>query len=214
MKYLDMDTWNRIEHFKFFSSFDEPFFSLVTNVDCSNALNYSRSTGVSFFALYLHNSLKAVNEIEEFRYRINEGRVIVYDIINASPTIGRGDGTFGIGFIPYSPKMEDFIIDLEKAKATIKGSSGIMLNKETNRSDVIQYSSIPWVSFTDLSHPRNYNTGDSIPKISFGKVTELNGRFFMPVSVFVHHGLMDAYHIGRFFKEFEMNMSNINQIRQ
>ena len=30
---LNIESWNRKEHFRFFSAFDDPFFGITTNVD-------------------------------------------------------------------------------------------------------------------------------------------------------------------------------------
>ena len=44
---------------------------------------------------------------------------------------------------------------------------------------------------------------DSCPKISFGKITEENNIKSMPVSVHAHHGLVEGFHVGQFFKSFQ-----------
>ena len=69
--------------------------------------------------------------------------------------------------------------------------------------NVIHFSAIPWVDFTSLSHARSFSFRDSMPKISFGKVTEKEGVKSMPVSIHVHHGLMDGYHVGQFVDKFQ-----------
>ena len=33
-KIIDIATWNRREHFKHFSAFDDPFFGVTVHVDC------------------------------------------------------------------------------------------------------------------------------------------------------------------------------------
>ena len=33
---IDLDNWNRKEHFAFFSAFDDPFFGVTTLVDFTN----------------------------------------------------------------------------------------------------------------------------------------------------------------------------------
>ncbi|HTD92472.1 MAG TPA: CatA-like O-acetyltransferase, partial [Chitinophagaceae bacterium] len=65
------------------------------------------------------------------------------------------------------------------------------------------YSSIPWLNFTSLSHARAFGFGDSIPKISFGKMSVNGDRRTMPVSLHVHHGLMDGYEVGQFVDKFQ-----------
>jgi chloramphenicol O-acetyltransferase type A len=69
--------------------------------------------------------------------------------------------------------------------------------------NVIHFSSVPWIRFTSLSHARSFSHNDSIPKISFGKMTITSGVRSMPVSVHVHHGLMDGFHVGSFLDHFQ-----------
>lgn len=65
--------------------------------------------------------------------------------------------------------------------------------------NVIHFSAIPWIDFTSLSHARSFSFADSSPKVSFGKMTEHDGVKTMPVSIHVHHGLVNGYHVGLFF---------------
>ena len=65
MKIIDINTWKRKEHFNFFSQFDEPFFGIVSEVDCTKAFQFTENEDISFFAYYLHKSLVAANNIDE-----------------------------------------------------------------------------------------------------------------------------------------------------
>ncbi len=206
MKLLDIENWNRKEHYEFFSQFDEPFFGLVSEIDCTKAYNASKENNHSFFAWYLHKSLMAVNEIEEFRYRIVEKEVVIFDEIHASATIGREDGTFGVTFVPFNNSFENFNQSLKKEIDGVKNSVGMRLNVHAQRSDVIHYSSIPWTRFTGLTHPRRYGTDESEPKISFGKIFLKDDRWIMPVAVYVHHGLADGYHVSKYLEVFQQLM--------
>ena len=82
-------------------------------------------------------------------------------------------------------------------------SEGLRLTDSAKRLDVIHYSSIPWVKFTGLTHARSFTFPDSVPKISFGKCANVDGRMVMPVSVNAHHGLVDGLHVGLFFQRFQ-----------
>lgn len=64
---------------------------------------------------------------------------------------------------------------------------------------VIHGSSLPWLWFTSDSHPRRLPAESSVPKTTFGKADDTT----MPVSVDVHHALMDGLHAARFFQRFE-----------
>jgi len=201
MKKIIFQDWARKEHFEFFSQFEEPFFGVTVTIDCTAAYDRTKNRGGSFFLYYLYRALKAANQIENFRYRIINGEVYLCDVINASPTVGRPDGTFGFSYVDYN---EDEKIFNERAREIIqevKQSTG--LRPAGSGQNVIHFSAIPWVDFTSLSHARNYRFEDSCPKISFGKVTESGGRKTMPVSVHVHHGLADGLHVGLFADRFQ-----------
>lgn len=96
---IDLDNWNRKEHFAFFSAFDDPFFGVTTLVDFTDVYRQSKEQNVSFFLYSLHFLLKCVNETDAFKLRIEKDSVVRYDTIHISPTIGREDGTFGFGFL-------------------------------------------------------------------------------------------------------------------
>lgn len=203
MKEIDINSWNRKEHFEFFSTFDEPFFGVVTEVDCTRAYEKSKENGCSFFAYYLYQSLKAVNQTEEFRCRILDGKPVLYNTIHASATIGREDGTFGFSFIIYNPDFEKFCENLNKEVRSTQNSKGLRLTDAAMRQDSIHYSSVPWFKITGLTHARHFKFADSVPKISFGKLFSQHEKKMMSVSINAHHGLMDGLHVGRYLDLFQ-----------
>lgn len=202
MQYLNIENWNRKEHFEFFRTFEEPFFGIVVNLDVSATYIEAKEKGISFFGSYLHKSLVAANSIENFKYRIDDqGRVEIYNQIDASATISREDNTFGFSYIRYSPLLEEFIINVNSETERIQQSNSLF--PPINELGCIYFSSLPWVKFTSLSHARNFSIGDTVPKISFGKIYDDNGRKLMPVSIHVHHALMDGYHVGLFVDKYQ-----------
>ncbi|WEK21011.1 MAG: chloramphenicol acetyltransferase [Candidatus Pedobacter colombiensis] len=205
-KELAIDRWKRKEHFEFFRKFEEPFFGITTKIDCTKAYRKAKESGQSFFLYYLYQSLKAVNAIEEFKYRIEDEKVMIYDQINASATINRSDDTFGFSYIYFNEDPELFY-NLARQEMN-RVSKSTQLFPLVSGDDVIHYSAIPWIDFTSLSHARSFSFKDSVPKISFGKLMETNGKREMSVSVHVHHALMDGYHVGKFIAAFQEFMNS------
>ncbi len=202
-KLLDLDNWNRKEHFHFFKQMDEPFFGVTVTIECTKAYENSKELGTSFFVYYLHKTLVAVNAIESFRYRISENQIFVYDQIDGSATIGRADGTFGFSLIEYHPDFKIFEAGALTEIQRIQNTSGLF-TRTFETDDLIHFSAIPWLNFTSLSHARSNTFPDSCPKISFGKMTvSEDGKKSMPMSVHVHHGLMDGFHLGQFVDYFQ-----------
>lgn len=200
---VDLSRWSRREHFEFFSGFDEPFFSIVADVDCTTAYNNAKRAGVRFFLWYLYRSLVAVNRIEAFRYRVMGDEVVCYDTIHASATVTREDKTFGFTFIEYSEDETVFRANAEVEIAAVQAGTGLRMSEHTEQLDSIHYSAIPWINFRGLTHARHFSIPGSTPKISFGKFIDQHGRLMMPVSITVHHGLMDAWEVSQHLDLFQ-----------
>lgn len=198
---LAIADWNRKDHFHFFNQFDEPFFGVCVRLDCTNAYQFAKSSGESFFLTYLHRSLLAANRIEPFRYRISGDEVWIYDHINASPTINRPDGTFGFGYIDFFEDFQMFKVAAQAEMERVQTGTGLF--PATSGENVIHYSAVPWLDFTQISHARSFRFKDSCPKISFGKMTDHGGQKTMPVSIHAHHALMDGLHIGQYIDCFQ-----------
>ena len=122
---IDLDNWNRKEHFAFFSAFDDPFFGVTTLVDFTDVYRQSKEQNVSFFLYSLHFLLKCVNETDAFKLRIEKDSVVRYDTIHISPTIGREDGTFVFGFFEYDPDIDLFIQKATQEIERVKNGTGL-----------------------------------------------------------------------------------------
>jgi chloramphenicol O-acetyltransferase type A len=203
---LNLETWNRKEHFLFFKQMEEPFFGITVTIDCTNAYTKSKELGVSFFTYYLHKTLAAVNKIESFRYRILENEIYIFDRIDASATILRDDKTFGFSQIEFAEDILQFAENTEIEIARIQTTTGLLTREFSE--NLIHFSALPWINFTSFSHARSFTFPDSCPKISFGKIIEENDKKTMSMSIHVHHGLMDGYHLGEFIELFEELMAN------
>lgn len=202
---LDLASWPRKDHFHFFKAFDEPFFGICVDVDCTPTYEEAKRKGESFFLHYLFKSLDAANAIPEFKYRINKEEVYIYDQVDASPTINRPDGTFGFSYIKYAPDFSIFKETAQEEIARVQSSKG--LDPAVSGENVIHYSSVPWIKFKSISHARNFKYEDSCPKIAFGKMTRTKDKLYMPVSIHVHHALMDGIHVSRFLEEFQTRLT-------
>lgn len=207
LRILDIENWKRKEHFYFFKNYDIPFFSICADVDASRLLTYSRESRLSFFICSLYLSIKAANCIEEFRYRIHDEKVIVHDVIHAGSTVLNSDETFSFCYFDYSSSF--VLFNKDAAKKLAKYAAGYKsFEPQEQRDDLIYYSVIPWVSFNGYANARKSKTDDSTPKIVFGKYHDNVGLIRMPVSVEVHHALMDGIHVGKFFGLFQDYLMN------
>jgi chloramphenicol O-acetyltransferase type A len=201
-RYLDTDGWSRRRLFEFFKDFDNPFFNICTSVDVTPLLALTRAHDLSFFIAYHFLSMKAANEVEPFRYRLRGERVLVHDRIHAGTTLLLPDESFTFVYFDHE---DDFEVFHARARATVERAlvGAPRLDEREGQDDLIHHSVIPWVTFTSISHARNWGRLDSVPKIAFGKYREEGNRTRMPVSVEAHHALLDGLHVGRYFEKLE-----------
>jgi len=198
---IDVESWERKELFEFFKGFSEPFWGITANVDATIAYRRAKEQHVSFFLYYLYQSLRAANQTKEFHYRIEDGEPVYYSVLNGSATINRSNGTFGFSYIPYTESFAEFLplalTEISRVQSTSKLMPDILDNS------IIHYSSVPWVSFTSVSHARHFDFPDSCPKITFGKLIEQGDKLLMPVALHGHHALMDGLHAGNYLDLFQ-----------
>jgi chloramphenicol O-acetyltransferase type A len=204
---LHLDTWNRKEHFEFFNQLDEPFFGVTIEIDCTKAYQNAKQIGISFFSYYLFQTLVAVNQIENFRYRIHKNEIYIHDKINASATVLRSDKTFGFSLMEFNTDVHIFAKNVTAEIARVKNTTGLF-TRNFSSANLIHFSTLPSLNFTSFSHARSFSLEDSCPKISFGKMEiSANENRNFPMSIHVHHGLMDGYHVGEFVALFQ-NLMN------
>ena len=196
MKIIEIEKWERREHYRFFRGMDCPQFNICAHLDLTAFDHFRRERNLPFFSSLLYLSARAANEIKEFRYRIRGEKVIEHETVSPAITVlGKGD-IFGYCTIEYDREAGGFIQTAGEAIARAKENPTIA--EDPNRDDVIYYTSIPWISFTSISHPISL-PADSIPRLSWGKYFPSGDRILLPYSVQVHHGLADGLHVGEHF---------------
>ena len=109
----------------------------------------------------LHKTLLAVNAIENFRYRIIEDEIYIFDTIDASATIMREDKTFGFSLMEYSNNISDFAEITKTEIARIQTTTGLITRDF--KENLIHFSALPWLNFTSFSHARSFTFPDSCP---------------------------------------------------
>lgn len=200
-KEIDLENWNRMATFEFFKDFADPFFNITAAIDVSRLCEFCRENGLAFSLANVFYSQAAANSIPEFRRRLVSDRVIEFDRIHATQTILNDDETFS--FCYFEQQEDVFEFDRLGREARQKYQLLKTFDVESDRIDLIYYSVIPWVSFTAFKHAGRLDNRQTVPRIVFGKIFTDGGLRKMPVSVEVHHAMMDGIHVGRYFQKFE-----------
>jgi chloramphenicol O-acetyltransferase type A len=202
--FLDTTHWARRDAFEFFRSFDKPYFNVCVRLDVARlkaALAARDGGGLSLACYFI--ALRLANGHEPFRLRLENGRVRVHDEVHGSTTVLRDDGDSF--FFAELEHTADFTAFVAKSSVAIDAARTMHAAFEPKPDDVarVYFTSLPWLHFTSFSHARNWQREDSIPRFAFGRAEADGGRLWMPMSVEVHHALMDGVHVGRYVQDFE-----------
>lgn len=197
MRYLDIENWNRKEHYSYFKELDYPHFSICGNVDITEFIRFVKESGSSFFLAMMFASVKTANSIDEFRYRMRQDKVVVHDKVNPSFTMMTSKEVFGFCAAEFENSYSEFFSNASREIEKSRDNANI--KDEPGRDDLLYITSIPWVSFTNVTHPIHMNPVDSIPRIAWGKYFGENDRVKLPLSVQANHALVDGAHVGQYF---------------
>lgn len=205
---IDINTWERKENYEFFLGFQNPTISITSEVECVGAKARAKAAGESFFLHYLYAVLRAVNEIPEFRFRIDaEGRVVYFDHVDMlTPIKVKENGRFFTIRLPWNTDFQTFYTT---AKAIINdidpNGNPYDMEKVGGKDllDVILLSATPDLYFTSLTCTQEHRHGSNYPLMNAGKAILKEGKLVMPIAMTIHHGFIDGHHLSLFYKKVE-----------
>lgn len=204
---LDLAYWPRRASFDYFRRFDKPYFNACMRLDVSRLKAAVAARGGGSFSLACHFiALRLANEHEAFRLRLQGGQVWLHEAVHASTTVLRADESIAFAYMPHESSFGVFAAQAANAIAAAREQAAAF-DPGLDRQDLIHMTTLPWLHFSSFSHARNWGLEDAVPKLAFGRVDADGGRRWMPLSVEVHHGLMDGLHVGRYVEAFEAAMA-------
>ena len=199
---IDENRWRRREHCAIFRHYVEPSYCMTVDLDVTNFLRTVRNEGYSFTMSFIWVVSKCANEIEEFRYRFLSERVVLFDKIDTSfAYMDEGDDLFKMVTVPFRDSMREYVQEATRAaraqKVYFPSPPGI---------DVFQFSPIPWVSYSHISHTNPGHRNNVTPMFDWGRYSERDDKVTMPFSVQAHHSFVDSIHIGRLIDSVQSYM--------
>ena len=192
-KIIDEKTWKRAMHCAVFRNSVEPAFCVTSELDITNYLRKIKEQKYSFTMAMIFAVSKCANEIEEFRYRFLDGNVVLFDKIDTAFTyLNKETELFKVVNVPMMDTIEEYVAT---ATAAAKEQKEYFAGPLGN--DVFQFSPMPWVSYTHISHTNSGKKDNATPLFDWGKYFERGGKVLLPFSVQAHHSFVDGLHIGK-----------------
>lgn len=196
MRKLDIETWVRKKHYYYFKKMRYPRICVTVNVEISDLLHYIKKHDLPFSTTFLFLTSKAINEVEEMRMRIRGEEIVIHDVVHPSFTLLNEKETFHFCEVNFVQKYPLF--SKNATDATLNALVEESLSDEPGRDDYIFVSALPWFTYTSISHPINDNESEfSVPRLSWGKYFESEGKILIPVTFEVNHALVDGIHIAK-----------------
>ncbi len=200
---IDEKTWDRSMHCKIFRDCVEPAFCVTFKIDISKFLNYVKKHNYSFTLAMVYAVCKCANEIEAFRYRFLDSKIVLFDKIDTAFTyLNQETDLFKVVNVPLKNTLEEYVavaaITAREQKVYFTGPLG---------KDVFQCSPMPWITYTHISHTNSGKKDNATPLFDWGKYHEQDGRIVMPLSVQAHHSFVDGLHVGQFAERLQKFMN-------
>ena len=206
MRKIDPNTWPRRDIFDFFSKISNPFYSVTFNVDVTEAYAYAKRSGLSFYYALVYLVTRAINSVEAFRYALVDGELVLLDERSPSFTdLKKGSESFHIVTMPCKGDIAEFCFDAKRRSA----GQTTFLSTDKEGVDLIYFSCLPWVELTALTNERDFDPDDAIPRVSWGKFHERDGRKILGMSLELNHRFTDGVHIGKFAEALEKLISEL-----
>lgn len=200
--FLNTHTWARREAFEYFRGFDKPYFNVCVRLDAAPLKGAAAAHGASFSLACHFIALRLANLHEPLRYRLEGGRVRIFEAVHGSTTVLRDDESFGFATLLHTPDFGAFCAQGSAAMAAVR-SGQQPFEPDVEQAALVHFTTLPWLHFTSFSHARNWGREDAVPKIAFGRLQAEGDRLWLPFSVEVHHALLDGLHLGRYVQDVE-----------
>lgn len=201
---IDEATWERAMHCMVFRNSVEPAFCITFEADVTEFKKYVKNSNLSFTLAMVYAVCKCANQIEAFRYRFVDGKVVLFDNIDTAFTyLNKKTNLFKVVNVPMMDNLREYCANAKKIadeqEAYFTGPLG---------NDVFQCSPMPWVTYTHISHTNSGKKDNATPLFDWGKYCEKDGRIMMPISVQAHHSFVDGIHIGEFVDLLEKYLAS------
>ena len=215
MKKIDLDRWKRKIPYENFIGYTNPIFSLCTRLDVTNLYNASKARKTSFFTDFLYVVMKSLNSLEEFRLRILKGEVVLYDVINPSYIVMSDSGVILTCRSEMRDNYAEFYAnvrnDIENTKKSGNSANAFNVTRDNNYFFI---SCMPWTDLMSVNNPYDLKDAENscIPRLTWGKAVNENGRMKMMMDISAHHALIDGEPVCRAFNIIQNSLNDIEKV--
>lgn len=200
MQIVEKESWPRREVYEFFAGMSHPFYALTFPVDVTPLRAWCKERGLSFYAAMVYGATKAMERVDAFLYKDRGEQIVKVDRLVPSFTdLHPGSEQFHIVTLEAGDNLADFC-----RRARAKSAAQTVFISESGPwapDELVYFSCLPWFPLTAATNERDADPSDSIPRVTWGRWEERDGRTLLSLSLELNHRLLDGAHVGRFYAE-------------
>ena len=92
MSFTLVENYYRQQHFDFFRTYEMPFYTITFDLDTTEVVRFARDRGHSVYLTQCFLFARAMSRVEDFRYRVVDDRIVLYDELEIAATVPAPDG--------------------------------------------------------------------------------------------------------------------------
>lgn len=197
MGYRVVENYYRREIFEFFRSYRNPFYSVSFALQFSRLKAFLDERGYKTYLNLCYYFTRAIQPLEDFRYRFEDGTFVLYDAIHPGLTVPAAGGVFSFANVRYQPDVDRF--NAEASLPEPDEPSKLAGGTEPGDSIHVFYTAIPGIPFNTFTHATPEPT-DAATRVAFGKPYEDRRELWVPVGIQVNHAFIDGRALGELYE--------------
>ena len=107
---IDIENWERKNHYLFFLNMDYPHYNLCFDVEITDFLSSLKQRNIPFYYAMIYIATRSANAVEAFRYRIRDNKIVLHDELFPSFTyLKKGEELFKMVTLAMEDDLEEFV---------------------------------------------------------------------------------------------------------
>lgn len=202
MKRLITDFTRKAE-FESFNSQTNPFVMVTTKIDITNIYKMCQ-TKKHYYATIGYYLTKAMNQVEEFKYSYKDGSFYKSDTIHPAFTDITKNHKIGFYSCHLKDNLDDFLIEFDETKRQFLEGTYV---REKIDDTTVWLTCEPWYHYSGLVPTFDKNITN--PQLVWDKFEITEDAVFINLTIIMHHGFVDGYHIGKFIDSINKEIESI-----
>lgn len=230
---IDLDNYPHRAHLEYFMTMNMPQTGMTVEVDVTDLRAFCKREQCSFFLTFMHVAALSAEAVPQLRQRIHrlteeeladprhagapkQGPLAGLEIREyvecpTSNTESTGNDLYCYCANHHHMPWEEYIAQATENQRRARENGS--LEEDPDIEAFCFPTCIPWVHYSDCIHPIA-DAYDSNPRISWGRFDpDFRGRLMMPLTIVVHHGLVDGLQMSRFYANVDENMKALTEGR-